>query len=107
MEYFLKHKIIIFRVIGALMLLVGFGVHFWVMPKKGISEIDIAAANVARMEASVKGHSSSSNKQHKPDASKFLEHFKDTQAKQMEYMTIIVMIFGIGFLGYSFIPKKD
>jgi hypothetical protein len=107
MEYFLKHKIIIFRTVGALMLLVGFAIHFWVTPKEGFSEVDIAAANVARMEASVKGHGGSAKKAHKPDTSKFLEEFKNTQAKQRQYLTIIAMILGIGFLGYSFLPKKE
>ena len=27
------------------MLLVGFAIHFWVTPKEGISEVDMAAAN--------------------------------------------------------------
>ena len=107
MEYFLKHKIVIFRTVGALMLVLGFVIHFWVVPKEGVSEVDMAAANVARMEASVKGHGGGSKKQHKPDTSKFIEQFKNTQAKQMKYMTIIAMILGVGFLGYSFIPKRD
>jgi len=107
MEYFLKHKIIIFRTVGVMLLFVGFVIHFWVTPKKGVSEIDIAAANVARMEASVKGHGGGAAKQHKPDTSKFVEEFKNTQAKQRQYLTILAMISGIGFLGYSFIPKKD
>ena len=46
MEYFLKHKIIIFRTVGALMLLLGFVIHFWVVPKEGVSEVDIAAASI-------------------------------------------------------------
>ncbi len=107
MEYFLKYKIIIFRTVGVLMLVVGFAVHFWVTPKKGISEIDIATANVARMEASVKeGYGGSATKQHKSDTSKFVEEFKNTQARQRQYLTILAMILGVGFLGYSFI-KRD
>ena len=107
MNYFLKHKIVIFRTLGALMLLVGFAIHFWVTPKEGFSEAEIAAANVARMEASVKGHGGGAKKAHKPDTSKFLEEFKNTQEKQRQYLTIIAMILGIGFLGYSFMPKKE
>lgn len=104
MEFFTQYKTIIFRSVGALMLLVGFAVHFWSTPQKGISENDRAAANVARMEAKVKGSSTSHNS--KSNESIFLQEFKNKQAKQMEYLTILVMILGVGFLGYSFIKKK-
>ena len=43
----------------------------------------------------------------KKDDTKFLEELKNTQAKQMRYLTIIAMIFGVGFLGYSFVKKKE
>lgn len=93
---------------GVFMLLVGFVVHFWVTPKEGISKNEIAAANVARMEAKVAGGSgSSSEAPKKKDASKYLEEFKNTKAKQMQYLTIIAMMAGIGFLGYSFVRKKE
>ncbi|MFT5659410.1 MAG: hypothetical protein ACI9TV_000026 [Sulfurimonas sp.] len=107
MNYFLQYKIIILRSLGALMLIIGFAVHFWTIPKEGLSQNDKAAARVARMEASAKGKSSSNFKSPKKDDSKFLEKLKDTQTKQMQYMTILVMVFGVGFLGYSFIPKKE
>ena len=59
------------------MLLVGFVVHFWAAPKEGISKNEIAAANVARMEAKVAGGSGSASKApKKKDTSKFLKEFK-------------------------------
>ncbi|MBU0719765.1 hypothetical protein KJ877_00330 [bacterium] len=106
MEIFNKYKLVIFRSVGALMLLVGFGAHFWVTPKEGYTQAQIAAANVARMEASVAGESSASKKAAKSKDSPFLEEFKNTKEKQMRYLTIIAMILGIGFLGYSFIKKE-
>ena len=105
MDFILKYKVVIARSLGALMLVVGFAVHFWVTPKEGLSANEKAAARIARMEASSKGKSTSSLKSEK-ESSKFLDAMKDTQEKQMQYMTIIVMILGIGFLGYSFMPKK-
>ena len=105
MEYFLKHQQTILRTIGALFLLVGFVIHFWVVPQKGLSKNDRAAANLARMEASVSG--GSSKKEKKSDTSKFLKELKKTQEQQVEYLTIIIMILGAGSLGYSFIKKKD
>lgn len=107
MDFFLKHKKVITRSLGAVMLIVGFSIHFWVTPKEGLSENDKAAARVARIEAKVKGSGSSSNKPAKQDTSKFLEKLKNTQEKQKQYLTIIAMILGVVFLGYSFMPKKE
>ena len=107
MDFFLKHKTVIMRSLGALMLIVGFSVHFWVTPKQGLSANDKAAARVARMEAKVAGGSGSSGKKPKSDTSKFLKELKNTQAKQKQYLTIISMILGVGFLGYSFLKKKE
>ncbi len=95
------------RSLGGMMLVIGFAIHFWATPKEGISANDRAMANVARMEAKIKGSSSSSAKSTKKDDSKFLDELKGTQAKQLRYLTIIAMILGVGFLGYSFMPKKQ
>ena len=107
MEYFLKHKTVIIRSLGGMMLLMGFAIHFWTTPKEGISANDRATANVARMEAKVKGQSSTQSKASKKSDAKFLDELKDTQAKQLQYLTILAMILGVGFLGYSFMPKKQ
>ena len=108
MEQFLKYKTVILRTVGILMLIVGFAVHFWVTPKEGLSANDKAAARVARMEAQVKGAGSSSSQQSpKKDDVQFLQKLKSTQAKQMQYLTIIAMIFGVVSLGYSFKPAKE
>lgn len=106
MEFILNYKQVIVRSIGILLLVLGFATHFWVTPKEGMSQNELAMANLARMEASVSG-SSKSNKQAKPDASHYTKAFENTQKKQVEYMTILVMIMGIGLLGYSFISKKS
>ena len=107
MEFFRNNRIIITRSLGALMLVVGFAVHFWTMPQKGLSANEKAAANVARMEAKVAGGSSSAKQSAKEDSSDFLQELKKTQAQQLEYLTILAMLFGVGFLGYSFLPKKE
>ena len=106
MEFFLKNQKIIFRIIGTILFLVGFALYFWTTPKQGISENERAAANVARMEAKVKGSSSKSVKQ-TPDSSKFLDKLKDTQEKQVQYALVLAMLFGAGFLGYSFLKKES
>lgn len=95
------------RVCGGLFLVVGFAVHFWANPKSAYSEEEIAAANVARMEASIRG-STTQNMPHakKNSASIFAEEYQSTREKQIRYLTIIVMVLGGGFLVYSFLPKR-
>jgi len=103
-EFFSKYKKIIIRSTGSLMLLLGFVIHFWVTPKEGVSDLDIAAANVARMEASVRGEGQSS--QERSQQAPLLQEFKNSREKQMEYLTIIAMVLGGGFLVYSFLQKE-
>lgn len=106
-EIFYKHKVVIFRLVGALMLLAGVVAYFWTAPKEVLSENEIAAANVARMEASVYGGTSTTKQIQEPSASKFVEELKNAQEAQIQYFTIISIIFGALFLGYSFLPKSD
>ena len=88
------------------MLVVGFASQFWLNPKKGLSEVEIAAANVARMEAQVKGKSITSTKPKSSNKSPFAQKLHETKAKQFKILAILAMIFGVGFLGYTFI-KRD
>jgi uncharacterized protein YjeT (DUF2065 family) len=107
LKFFLKYKTVLLRLVGVLILLFGFIIHFWTSPKEGVAEIEAAAANVARMEASVGGASGSAVKPKTPSSAKILEELKSTQEKQMRYLTIIAMVLGIGFLGYSLIKPKN
>ena len=87
------------------MLLVGFVTYFWTTPKPALTQNEIAAQNVARMEARVHG-GNSAGQQPKSSSSKVMSQLKETQKKQLRYMVIIMMISGVGFLGYSFLPKS-
>ncbi|MDY0233318.1 MAG: hypothetical protein RBS11_04705 [Sulfurimonas sp.] len=108
LNFFKKHKIVLFRAVGTLMILIGFIVHFWLTPKEAYIENELAALNVARMEAMVHGASSSgASKKAQPDASKYVEELKNFQAKQVQYFTIMSMVFGVGILGYSFVRKRE
>ena len=101
MNFFSKHKTNIFRALGILMFLIALVVHFWRIPQEGLTENEMAAINVARMEAKVSGKSVGTEKPTTFDSS----ILKENQEKQLEYLTILAMIFGLGFLGYSFIQK--
>jgi len=106
LEYFKKHQKIIFRSIGALLLVIGFVVNFWTRPQEAVSLNSVAAANVARMEASVAGVAPQSVKKVNP-AHHISKALKATREKQMRYLTIFAMIIGGLFLLYSFLKKDD
>ncbi len=105
-EIFIKHQTIIFRSLGALMFVVAFAMFFWTTPKEGLSENEKAQRSIARIEARIASGSSSASKV-KSSHSPIMQSYKDTQAKQMQYLLILFMVFGAGFLGYSFVKKKD
>lgn len=105
-EIFIKNKIIIFRTVGGIMFLVGLVMLFWTDPKEvALSENEIAAANIARIEATVRGRSSDLKQVPKPDSSTFVEELENNQKKQEEQLIILSMLFGALLLIYSFIPK--
>ena len=106
MEFFLKHQKVIIRSLGAFLLVVGFAVNFWGMPQKGVSQNERALANVQRMEANIQG-AATQKVTKKPASSHISKALKATRAKQMKYMTIIAMVLGALFLGYSFLKKEE
>lgn len=108
MEFFLKHQTVIFRSAGAFLLVLGLVLFFWAAPQKVMTENEKAAANLARMEAAVSGGSSSkSTTQPSSNHSQISQAMIETQKKQIRMLMIMVMIFGVGFLGYSFLKKEN
>jgi hypothetical protein len=105
-DFLKKHQIILTRSVGAVIILLTFVIHFWSTPKEGISANESAAANVARMEAHTSGNKNSSTVA-KKNKSPYLEAFESKRAKQIEYLSIIAILIGIGFFGYSFIKKEE
>lgn len=105
MDLFYKYKSMIFRLVGGLMLLGGFMAYFWMAPKEGASANELAAANVVRMEAKVAGVSGAKESA-KPSSAKFVEKFQETREAQIRYMIILTMLFGTGFLLYSFLKQE-
>ncbi len=105
MEIFLRYKTLIFRILGSFLLLFSLLIQFWDNTKE-LSENEKATIRVARMEASVKG-SNNQSQASKPDTSKFVNNIKNSKEEQSKYITIFSFIFGIGFLGYSFLKKDE
>ncbi len=106
-EIFIKYKVVILRTLGVLMLVVGFAVHFWATPKEGLTKNEMATINAQRMESHAMRGSGEVVKKSKSSSAKIMQELKNKQKKQMEYLTIIVMILGLGSLGYSFIKPKS
>jgi uncharacterized protein YjeT (DUF2065 family) len=105
LQFYLKYQKEILRGLGAFLLIVGFVVNFWVTPKKSVSANAVAAANLARMEASVQ--SSSTKKVKKRSITTHISKaLKATRQKQMKYLTIFSMVVGALFLAYSFLKKE-
>ena len=105
MEFILKYRVKLMRIAGVVLLLLGFVINFWDTPKSGMSKNELAAINLARMEASVSGKSNTKIKK-KTDSSSFVKALESTQKKQLKYLTILVMLLGFLSLAFSFI-KKD
>jgi multisubunit Na+/H+ antiporter MnhG subunit len=105
LEFFKKHQKMIIRGLGAFLLIVGFVIHFWAKPQKAVSANAIAAANLARMQASVKRGTAAVSK--KPATLHISKALKETREKQLRYMTIFFMIVGTLFLLYSFLKKEE
>lgn len=107
MEFFLKHQTVIFRSVGAFLLVLGLVLYFWAAPQKALTPNEIAAANLARMESAVSGASSQQSKANAPKASTISQAMIETRKKQLRMLMIMVMVFGAGFLGYSFLKKEN
>ena len=107
MEFFLKHQKIILRSVGAFLLVLGLTLFFWAAPQKVMNENEKAAANLARMESSISGGGSSKSTTQQSNHSTISASMVETQKKQLRMLMIMVMVFGAGFLGYSFLKKED
>jgi len=104
LQFYLKYQKEILRGVGAFLLVAGFIINFWAMPKK-VSSNEIAAANLARMEASVAGTTQKAKA--KPATAHISKALKATRERQIKYLTIFAMVIGVLFLGYSFIKKEE
>ena len=106
MEFFLKHQTVIFRSLGAFLLVLGVVIYFWAAPQPTLSEAEKAAANVARMEKAVAGGSVGSVKKTSKSAhTQITQALRETRKKQLRMLMLMTMVLGAGFLGYSFLKK--
>ena len=90
--------------LGTLMLLGALGVLFW--SNQNTTQISkeeqYARANLARMEAKVQSTSSS----HIKKKSESLDDFYESRDKQLRYLMIVMVIGGVGLLGYGIFKKS-
>jgi len=98
-----KNKKLAAKVTGINFLLMALVLLFWAQPKEGMSANERAAANLARMEAQVQGNS----KKTASVADNFSQSHEKHQQKQVRIFLILMVLFGVVFLGYGFIKKED
>ncbi len=106
-EWFYVNQIMVSRFTGALLLVVGLGAFFWANSNEsGVSVAEQRAAErVARMEARVSGASSAGVSEQESKAN-YRDVYSEHSKEQMKLMLIMIMLLGVGSLGYSFIKKK-
>ncbi len=106
-EWFRANQIMVSRFTGIFLLVVGLGAFFWVNNSGSTISLSEqrAAERVARMEARVSGASSSSVSQQRAKTN-YTAAYSDRSKEQMKFMLIIMMILGVGSLGYSFMKKE-
>ena len=98
-----QNKKLALKVTGVNFLLMALVLLFWSQAKPGMNENEKAAANLARMEGQV------STASQKPASS--TDDFKlahsQYQEGQVEIFLAVMLIFGVGFLGYGFLKKEE
>ena len=100
-----KHQRKLSMGVGVLLIVVSAAWLFWDMSRSAVSDEEAKAAlNVARMEARMSGTSAATQKA--PDKPLFMDVYKAKQKEQLKYTIIIMMIAGIGFVGYSLVRRK-
>jgi len=102
-EWVKKNKSFAAKVMGANFLLMALLLLFWSQPKEGMSENEKASANLARMEAKVSG--SSQKKASEPPS--LMKEYREKQKAQLQIFLIIMVIAGVGLLGYGFFKKEE
>lgn len=98
-----KNKKLALKVTGVNFLLMAVVLLFWAQPKAGMTANEKAAANLSRMEAQVKGKSV------KPasSAQDVRQAHEEYQKGQVQIFLALMVLCGVGFLGYGFLKKED
>lgn len=98
-----KNKKVALKITGANFLLMALVLLFWAQPKEGMSANEKAAANSARMEAQVSGNS----KKPASSADDVRQAHEEYQKGQVQIFLILMVVCGVGFLGYGFFTKEE
>lgn len=98
-----KNKKLALKVTGVNFLLMALVLLFWSQPKSGMSENEKAAANLARMEAQVR----TASQKPASSADDFKLAHSQYQEKQVQIFLVLMIVFGVGFLGYGFLKKEE
>lgn len=98
-----KNKKLALKITGVNFLLMALVLLFWAQPKQGMSANEKAAANAERMEVQISG----SSKQPASSAHDVRQAHEEYQKEQVQIFLILMVVFGMGFLGYGFFVKDE
>lgn len=93
--------------LGILLLVVSVAMLFWDNSGSATAEEERAAANVARMEARAKARMNGQPLPKEEPKPIFHERLKKRQEEQLRYALILMVIFGVGFVGYGYFRKEE
>ncbi len=103
-----KNKIIITRVLGSLIFVVGLAVFGW--NQFGTQKLDAnqrALANIARMEAAAKAGVFNTKISDVQNGGSFLQQVRDVQKSNIKNITFVAMAFGVILLYFGFTMKHE
>jgi drug/metabolite transporter (DMT)-like permease len=104
-EWIKARQQLLSMILGALMLVAGIAMLFW--DNRGsaeLSEEQMAAERVARYEARMQQQMQGGSGP-EPDKPLLSKRFEAHQQKQLRYAVILLLVGGVGFMGYSFYRK--
>ena len=106
-EFIKQHQKKLSMGLGILLLVVSVAMLFW-DNKNGVSEEEAkTAANVARMEARAQARMSGQPLSKEEKKPYFMQKYKEKQEKQLRYALILMIITGVGFVGYGYFRKEE
>lgn len=93
--------------LGVLLLIISVAMLFW-DNKSGVSQAEQRASiNVARMEARAQARMSGKPLPKEEPKPIFHAKLKERQEQQVRYALILMILFGVGFVGYGYFKKAE
>ena len=104
MRWLQRHRKALFLTVGSLMVIAALALFFWGGEKTSVSKEDrLAQANIARMESSVAG--TSTTKREQPPIN-HIETIYEKRKQQTRYLLLLLAVGGIAFMLVGMYKKR-